>query len=389
VEVWGLLKCPLIYFGKGAFARVGTLKGKRALIVTDKKISELGFVREAQERLQKAGMQSKVFDKVEPDPKDSTAYNCADVAADFNPDWVIGLGGGSPIDVAKGAFFLYERPDVSLPQINPFQFYGLRKKAKLMAIPTTSGTGSEVSIGVALTDTNSGRKLAITCFELVPDIAIVDPDLAFKMPAQLRASTGIDALVHALESYLTKMSNVFTNPLAIEATQTIFRFLEKSFKEGDEEAMERMHYAATLAGIAMSNSGLGIAHGIGHSIGALFHIPHGLAVGVALPYAIQYCAKQSKGRYLDILHALEAKGATSTNSAQKLLSEVKELMIKVEAPTTLEGLAINKQEFRDKISTLAGFAATDVSTFTSPRMPTTEQMKTILEYMLDDKPIDF
>jgi acetaldehyde dehydrogenase/alcohol dehydrogenase len=387
--VRGLLKCPLIYFGKGAFARVGTLKGKRALIVTDKKISELGFVREAQERLQKAGMQSKVFDKVEPDPKDSTAYNCADVATEFNPDWIIGLGGGSPIDVAKGAFFLYERPDVSLPQINPFQFYGLRKKAQLMAIPTTSGTGSEVSIGVALTDTNSGRKLAITCFELVPDIAIVDPDLAFKMPAQLRASTGIDALVHAVESYLTKMSNAFTNPLAIEATQTIFRFLEKSFKDGDEEAMERMHYAATLAGIAFTNSGLGIAHGIGHSIGALFHIPHGLAVGVALPYAIQYCAKQSKGRYLDILRALQVRGATSANSTQKLLSEVKELMTKVEVPTTLQGLAINKQEVMDKISTLAGFAATDVSTFTSPRMPTTEQMKTILEYMLDDKPIDF
>jgi alcohol dehydrogenase class IV len=384
-----LLKCPLIYFGKGAYARVGTLKGKRALIVTDKKIVELGFAREAQERLQKAGIQSRVFDNVEPDPKDSTAYNCADVASDFKPDWIIGLGGGSPIDVAKGAFFLYERPDVSLPQINPFQFYGLRKKAKLAAVPTTSGTGSEVSIGLSVTDTNSGKKLALTCFELVPDIAIVDPELAFKMPPQLRAATGVDALVHAIESYLTKMSNVFTNPIAIEAIQTIFRFLEKSFKEGDEEAMERMHYAATLAGIAMSNAGLGIAHGIGHTIGALFHTPHGLAVGVGLPYAIQYCAKQSKDRYLDILRALQVKGATSTNSTEKLLTEVKELMTKVGVPTTLEGLGINKEEVKDKISTLAGFAATDVSTFTSPRMPTTEQMKTIFEYMLEHKPLDF
>lgn len=384
-----MLKCPLIYFGKGAYARVGTLKGKRALIVTDKKIVELGFAHEAQERLQKAGIQSRIFDKVEPDPKDSTAYNCADVASDFKPDWIIGLGGGSPMDVAKGAFFLYERPDVSLPQINPFQFYGLRKKAQLAAVPTTSGTGSEVSIGVALTDTNSGKKLALTCFELVPDIAIVDPELAFKMPPQLRAATGIDALAHAVESYLTKMSNVFTNPIAIEAIQTIFRFLEKSFREGDEEAMERMHYAATLAGIAMSNSGLGIAHGIGHSLGPMFHAPHGLAVGVALPYAIQYCAKQSKDRYLDILRALQVKGATSANSTQKLVDEIKDLMAKVEVPTTLERIGVNKQEATEKISTLAGFAATDVCTFTSPRMPTAEQMKKVLEYMLEDKPIDF
>jgi alcohol dehydrogenase class IV len=384
-----LLKCPVIYFGKGAFARVGTLKGKRVLIVTDEKIAELGFVREAQERLQKAGIQSRVFDKVEPEPKDSTAYNCADVATEFKPDWIIGLGGGSPMDVAKGAFFLYERPDVSLPQINPFQFYGLRKKAQLAEVPTTSGTGSEVSIGVALTDTDSGKKLALTCFELVPDIAIVDPELAFKMPPQLRASTGIDVLTHAIESYLTKMSSVFTNPIAIEAIQTVFKFLEKSFKEGDEEAMERMHYGATLAGIAMSNSGLGIAHGIGHTIGAFFHKPHGQTVGVALPYAIQYCAKQSKDRYLDILRALQVKGATSANSTERLLGEIKELMTKIGMPTTLAGLGVNKQEVKDKISTLAGFAAADVSTFTSSRMPTTEQMKRIIEYMLDDKPIDF
>jgi acetaldehyde dehydrogenase/alcohol dehydrogenase len=389
LEVRGLLKCPVIYFGKGAYARVGTLKGKRALIVTDEKIAELGFVREAQERLQKAGIQSRVFDKVEPEPKDSTAYNCADVATDFKPDWIIGLGGGSPMDVAKGAFFLYERPDVSLPQINPFQVYGLRKKAQLAEVPTTSGTGSEVSIGIALTDTDSGKKLALTCFELVPDIAIVDPELAFKMPPQLRATTGIDALTHAIESYLTKMSSVFTNPIAIEAIQTVFKFLEKSFLEGDEEAMERMHYGATLAGIAMSNSGLGIAHGVGHTIGAFFHVPHGQAVGVTLPYAIQYCSKQSKDRYLDILRALEVKGATSTNSTQKLLSEIKELMSKVQMPTTLEGLGINKQEFRDKIPALASFAAADVSTFTSSRMPTTEQMKTILDYMIEGKPIDF
>jgi acetaldehyde dehydrogenase/alcohol dehydrogenase len=379
----------VIYFGKGAYARVGTLKGKRALIVTDEKIAELGFAREAQERLQKAGIQSRVFDKVEPEPKDSTAYSCADFATDFKPDWIIGLGGGSPMDVAKGAFFLYERPDVSLPQINPFQFYGLRKKAQLAEVPTTSGTGSEVSIGIALTDTDSGKKLALTCFELVPDIAIVDPELAFKMPPKLRATTGIDALTHAIESYLTKMSSVFTNPIAIEAIQTVFKFLEKSYKEGDEEAMERMHYAATLAGIAMSNSGLGIAHGIGHTIGAFFHIPHGQAVGVALPYAIQYCAKQSKDRYLDILRALQVKGATNTNSAEKLLDQVKELITKVDMPTTLAGLGINKAEVKDKISILAGYAAADVSTFTSSRMPTAEQMKEILEYMLEDKPIDF
>jgi len=384
-----LFKSPLIYFGKGAIGRIANLKGERALIVTDKKIRALGFLSELEKHLKGKFSEIKTFDEVEPEPKDSTVSSCAEIAAAFKPDSFIGLGGGSPIDVAKGAFLLYERPDVKLATVSPLVNYGLRKKARLAAIPTTSGTGSEVSVGLAVTDSKSGRKLTLTSFELVPDVAILDPQLAFKMPPKLRADTGLDVLVHAVESLLTKMSNQFTSASAIKAIQTVFRYLGQSYKTGNEIAMEEMHYAASLAGSAMSYSGLGIAHSLGHAVGSAFHLPHGQAVGWALPYTIEYCSKTAKDKYLELLRDIGVEGATQENSAQKLLTAVKGLMTEIKEPTSIKDLEIDEGEFRSKIPTMAGFAAGDLCTFTSPRVPTTKEYTTILEYMAKDKPIDF
>jgi alcohol dehydrogenase class IV len=384
-----MFKCPLIHLGKGAIGRLATLKGERALIVTDKKLRELGIVGEVEKRLQATKMNVKVFDEVEPDPNDLIVSNCTKIATEFKPDWFVGLGGGSPIDVAKAAFLLYERPDVKLSSFIPLGEYGLRKKSKLAAISTTSGTGSEVSFNSSITDSKTSKKLSLPCYELIPDVAIVDPTLAFKMPPKVRADTGLDVLVHGVECYMNKMGNRLTGTLAMKAVQTVYQFLEKSFKEGDQGAMEEMHYAATFASMAWTNSGLGIAHSIGHSIGALFHIPHGPACGIALPYTIEYSAKVCKPRYLEILQSLQVKGATLENSPEKLSSTVKELMTKIQEPTTIKGLGIDEAKFKEKIPTLTSFAASDLNTTVSPRTPPTKDFTAIFEYMAKDKPIDF
>nr|MDO8098802.1 iron-containing alcohol dehydrogenase [Candidatus Njordarchaeota archaeon] len=384
-----MFRCPVIHLGKGAINKVTTLKGERALIVTDKNLTQLGHVGEVEKRLQAAKMNVKVFDGVEPDPKDSIVFDCFKLATDFKPDWFIGLGGGSAMDIAKAAFVLYERPDIKISSFVPLMDYGLRKKSKIAAIPTTSGTGSEVTYASIITDSKTGRKLALVSYELIPDVAIVDPTLAFKMPPKLRADTGLDVLVHAVECYMNKMGNRLTSTLAMKAIQTVFRFLEKSFKEGDQEAMEEMHYAATQASMAWTNSGLGIAHSIGHSIGAVFHIPHGPACGIALPYTIEYSAKACKPRYLEILQALQVKGVTLENSTENLSSVVKELVTRIQEPTTIKGLGIDEEKFKEKIPTLTSFAASDLNTTVSPRIPPTKDFTAILEYMLKDKPIDF
>lgn len=206
-----MFKCPQIYYGTGSLDRVASLKGDRVLIVTDRKIEELGLVEEVRKRLKEKGAEVHVFDDVEPDPKDSTVAACAKVASEFNPDLIIGLGGGSSMDVAKGAFFQYERPDVKLCNMSALESYGLRRKASLAMIPTTSGTGSEASVGCVITDSETGRKLSLACFELTPDVAILNPSLAFKMPPKLRACTGIDVLVHTVEAYVPSMHNFFAD----------------------------------------------------------------------------------------------------------------------------------------------------------------------------------
>lgn len=384
-----MFKCPVIYQGKGALNRISTLRGERAFIVTDKNLRQLGHVGEVEKRLQATKMNVKVFDGVEPDPKDSIVFDCLKLANDFKPDWFIGLGGGSSIDVARATFLLYERPDIKFESFMPLIEYGLRKKSKLAAISTTSGTGSEVSHNAVITDTKTGRKLSLPAYELIPDVAVVDPTFAFTMPPQLRANTGLDVLTHGLEAYLNKLGTKITYALAINAVQTVFRSLEKSFKEGDKGAMEEMHYAATLATMAFANSGLGIAHSIGHGIGAVFHIPHGAACGVALPYTIEYSAKALKPRYLEVLKALEVQGATLENSTQKLTAMIKELMTKIQRPTTIKGLGIDEGKFKEKIPTLTSFAAMDLNTATAPRAPPTKDFTAIYEYMLKDKPIDF
>jgi alcohol dehydrogenase class IV len=384
-----LFKCPTLYYGRGSLDRLATLKAERVLLVTDKQLVKMGLVTQAEKRLRESAKETKVFDDIEPDPKDTTVANCVAVAEEFEPDLIIGFGGGSSIDVAKATYFRYERPDVPLCDMSPMETYGLGKKSRLVAVPTTSGTGSEAGLGCVITDSESGRKLSLACFELTPDTAILDPDLASKMPPKLRATTGIDVLAHAIESYICNMRNYFSDALAAKAIQTVFQCLENSFKTDDEEATEKMHYAATYAGIAMNNSGLGLAHGIGHSIGAVYHIPHGAAVGFALPYAIEYCAETSKDRYLEILKMIGIEGTKPENSTRKLSAMVRELMTKIQLSTTIKGLSIKEDNFRENLPKVAEFSESDPTSYTSPRNATKEDITRILEYMIKNNPIDF
>ena len=213
---------PKIVFGEDALSHLEQLKGQRAFIVTDANLARLGFAERVQARLAVAGIESTVFADVEPEPSLQMVRRCAQAMAEYAPDWVVGLGGGSSLDAAKGAWFLYERPDVDPAAINPFEDFGLRNRARLIAIPTTSGTGADVTMAAVLTDQDEGRKLGLGSHELVPDIAIVDPSLVSALPAQLTADTGLDALTHAIEGYTCAFRNDFADGLCLKAIQLIF-----------------------------------------------------------------------------------------------------------------------------------------------------------------------
>src|SRR5574341_1765330 len=313
---------PQIAFGEDALSRLDELKGRQAFIVTDANVARLGLVRKVQERLDNVGIPSTVFAEVEPDPSLQTVRRCAAAMAEYNPDWVIGLGGGSCIDAAKAAWLLYERPDIDPAGINPFDFFGVRAKARLIAIPTTSGTGSEATWAVVLTDTDEQRKLALGARELLPDIAIVDPAFTLSMPPRLTADTGLDALTHAVEGYTSAWHNDFADGPCLKAIQIIFDYLPRACADGEDmEAREKMHNAAALAGLGFINSLAATAHALGHSLGAVFHIPHGRAVSLFLPYTIQFNARGDRpARYADIARFLGLPAGHEREGADSLVS---------------------------------------------------------------------
>ncbi|MGC9349936.1 MAG: iron-containing alcohol dehydrogenase, partial [Anaerolineae bacterium] len=281
--------CPQIVFGDGALDALDDLSGEHALVVTDAILVELGLVAKVTAHLDKAGIAHTVFAAVEPDPSLATVRAGARVALQMAPEWVSGVGGGSSLDAAKAIWVLYERPDLDPAEINPIVELGLGKKARLITVPTTSGTGAEVTWAIVLTDTDAQRKLSLGNREATPDIAIVDPDMAMGMPPQLTADTGMDALTHAVEGYTCAWHTEMTDGICLQAVRLIFEHLPKAYANGDDRAArEHMHNAATLAGLGFGNAMASMAHAAGHALGAAFHVPHGRAVGLLLPYTIEY-----------------------------------------------------------------------------------------------------
>ncbi|MFQ5577581.1 MAG: iron-containing alcohol dehydrogenase, partial [Anaerolineae bacterium] len=287
-------RSPEIVFGPDSLDHLETLTGARAFIVTDPMIAQLGFVELVGRHLERAGLSYGLFSQVEPEPSANTILHGAAQITAYRPEWIIGLGGGSAIDAAKAMWAVYENPGLNPETINPFEPLTLRQKARLIAIPTTSGTGSEATWATVITSAEENRKIGAGSPGILPDIAIVDPILAQKMPPRLTADTGLDALTHAIEGYTCNLHSDFTDGLCVKAMQLVFEYLPRAVKNGaDMQAREKMHNAATLAGLGFGNAMAALAHSLGHSLGAILHVPHGRAVALFLPSTIQFIQRQT------------------------------------------------------------------------------------------------
>ena len=384
-----------IYFGKGTLDELKHLSGKKAIIVVGGgSMKRFGFLDRVVENLKEAGIETRLFEGVEPDPSVETVMKGAAVMRDFEPDWIIAMGGGSPIDAAKAMWAFYEYPDTKFEDlITPFAFPTLRQKAKFLAIPSTSGTATEVTAFSVITDYQKGIKYPLADFNITPDIAIVDPDLAETMPAKLTAHTGMDALTHAIEAYVSTLNSPFTDPLALKAIEMVFTYLPDSYN-GDMTAREQMHYAQCLAGMAFSNALLGIVHSMAHKTGAAFstgHIPHGCANAIYLPYVIQYNAKDATAmkRYADIARAVGLTGITDSELVAALIAKIDAYNVKLNIPKTLKDFGVNEAEFNEKLPKIAELAVGDACTGSNPRAITPAEMEKLLSCTYYGNKVDF
>ncbi len=387
-----------LYHGKGSIDELKNLAGKRAIVVVGGgSMKRFGFLDRVVDNLKAAGMEVELFEGVEPDPSVETVMKGAEAMRKFNPDWIVAMGGGSPIDAAKAMWAFYEYPEVTFEDLCiPFNFPTLRTKAKFCAIPSTSGTATEVTAFSVITDYAKGIKYPLADFNITPDIAIVDPDLAEKMPKKLTAHTGMDAMTHAVEAYVSTLNCDYTDPLALHAIKMIHEFLIPSFN-GDMDARDRMHNAQCLAGMAFSNALLGIVHSMAHKTGAAYtggHIVHGCANAMYLPKVIKYNSKNEVAaeRYADIARFIGLKGETTTELVDALIAELRSMNEKLEIPTCIkyyEGGIIDEQEFMSKLSDVAALAISDACTGSNPRQPSQEEMEKLLKAVYYDEEINF
>ncbi|RIK40657.1 MAG: NAD-dependent alcohol dehydrogenase [Chloroflexi bacterium] len=381
---------PEVVYGEDALSYLDDLPGRRAFIVTDATLHQLGFSARICEHLQRAGIDSTVFAEVEPEPSLQTVERGARQMTDYEPDWIVGLGGGSALDAAKAMWALYERPDITPETISPTYRLGV-SKAKLIAIPTTSGTGSEATWMVVLTDGEQQRKLSMGNRELSPSIAIVDPALTAQLPPALTADTGIDVLTHAIEGYTNNWHNDFCDGLCLKAMQLVFDFLPRAVTDGphDIEARERMANAATIAGLGFGNSFAGLAHALGHSFGAYFKIPHGRTVGLFLPYTIQFTANLGAGRYPELVRFLALPVEDEAKCGLVLANAVQALARQIGLPTRIADLGISRVAFEEALPTLVSNGENDNSVLAAPRMPDTSEVQRLFEYAFEGKSVDF
>ena len=394
-----------LYHGKGSLEELKSLTGKRAIVVVGGgSMKRNGFLDKAVDYLKEAGMEVQLFENVEPDPSVDTVMRGAKAMAEFKPDWIVAMGGGSPIDAAKAMWVFYEYPDTSFEDlITPFSFPTLRTKAKFCAIPSTSGTATEVTAFSVITDYEKGIKYPLADFNITPDVAIVDPALAETMPQKLTAHTGMDAMTHAIEAYVSTLHCDYTDPLALHAIKLIHNNLKKSY-DGDMIARDTMHNAQCLAGMAFSNALLGIVHSMAHKTGAAFsggHIIHGCANAMYLPKVIKYNSKNEEAaeRYAEIARFIDLKGETTEELVDALIAELRSMNDQLNIPQAIKNYGpggvkadesiIDEKEFMDKLSETAKNAIADACTGSNPRIPTQEEMEKLLVAVYYDKDIDF
>ena len=396
-----------LYHGENALEALKTFTGKRAVVcVGGGSMKRFGFLDKAIAYLQEAGMEVKVIDGIEPDPSVETVMNGAAVMQDFQPDWIVAIGGGSPIDAAKAMWIKYEYPETTFEDMcKVFGLPKLRTKAHFCAVSSTSGTATEVTAFSIITDYEKGIKYPIADFEITPDVAIVDPALAQTMPKKLVAHTGMDAMTHAIEAYVSTAHCDYTDPLAMHAIKMIQRDLVNSYN-GDVTARNEMHNAQCLAGMAFSNALLGIVHSMAHKTGAVFadfgaHIIHGAANAMYLPKVIAFNAKnpEAKQRYGAIADAMNLGGSNDDEKVALLIAALRKMNDDLNIPHCIKNYGsdsypceqgfVPENVFLERLPEIAKNAIGDACTGSNPRIPTQEEMEQLLKCCYYDTEVNF
>ena len=396
-----------IYHGENALEALKTFEGKKAFVcVGGGSMKRFGFLDRVVQYLQETGMEVKLFEGIESDPSVDTVMKGAKEVLDFGPDWIVAIGGGSPIDAAKAMWIKYEYPECSFEDMcKVFGIPTLRKKAKFCAISSTSGTATEVTAFSIITDYEKGIKYPIADFEITPDVAIVDPALAQTMPKKLVAHTGMDALTHAIEAYVSTANCDYTDPLALHAIEMIRDDLVDSYNE-DKEARNAMHNAQCLAGMAFSNALLGIVHSMAHKTGAVFgdlgaHIIHGAANAMYLPKVIAFNAKDetAKKRYVKIADVIGLSGNNDDDKVKALIAYLRGLNEKLNIPLCIKNYGadsypteqgfVPENVFLERLHDIAVNAVGDACTGSNPRQPSVEEMEKLLKCCYYDTEVDF
>ena len=394
-----------IYFEAGSIGYLEKMLDiERAFIVTDESMVKLGYVDKILYHLRnrKQYVHSQIFSEVESDPSFDTIKKGVKAMETFKPDVVIALGGGSPIDAAKGMWLFYEHPDADVEGLKlkfmdirkrTYKFPKLGEKCKMVAIPTTSGTGSEVTSFAVITDKEKNKKYPLADYELTPDVAIVDPDLVMSLPKSITADTGMDVLTHSIESYVSNMASDYTDGLAEKAAELIMNYLETAYNNGsDRQAREKVHNASTIAGMSFTNAFLGINHSLAHKIGAEFHLPHGRINAILLPYVIKYnSSKPTKfvsfpkyeyfiadEKYYQLAKKLGLKADTKEEGIKSLIEKIQEMNVNMNIPKSFKDAGVDEQEFLAKVDMLADRAFEDQCTTANPRLPLVSELKQIL-----------
>ncbi|MDD5399463.1 MAG: iron-containing alcohol dehydrogenase [Dehalococcoidia bacterium] len=383
---------PFTVFGDDSLQYLNTILGKRAFIVTDANIVKLGLHELVIAELKAANIECKVFDGVEPDPSIQTVEKATAIAKDFKPDLFIGLGGGSSMDACKSTMVCY-CAGIGPLDMSPSDFYNLRAKARLVCIPTTSGTGSEATWAIVLTDVEGQRKVALGSYETLPDVAILDPRMVMSMPPSVTGSTGMDALTHAVEGYTATWRTPFTDGPGLIAIKYIFENLKKAVDNGkDEEARKYMMYAASQAGTCFGNGMAGLAHSCGHALGGIFHTPHGVAMGLYLPYTMEYEANGSEEtlqRYAEIARFCGIAQGSDKECCKALIGAVRKLVKDVGQSPSVKELKIDKDKFMKALPDLVDRAVNEAMTIAVTRVPESEDLEKMFICAYDGKPVDF
>lgn len=389
---------PRIVFGESALSYLEEISMSRALVVTDQNLVQIGLVEPVLNLIKKTGCEVLVFDDVEPDPTLAAVELGKAAANDFQPDWIIGLGGGSPMDTAKAIWVLYERPDMIPAEINPFIHLGLREKSRLITIPTTSGTGAEITWAIVLTDSENNRKMGLGNRENAADIALVDPALASGMPPQLTADTGLDALTHAVEGFICTWHTDITDGLCLNAAREILQYLPIAYEASqsdnpDQEryqlAREKMHNAATSAGMGFGNAMASLAHAMGHVLGSVFHIPHGRAVGLCLPYTIEFASRGEDPSQIHTLARILGIKGSKTKIGGEFAAALRDLAKTVENPISLAEMGLDKKTFSEQLEKMVDDAFNDTQIITAPRAPSYLELEKLFQYVYDGHTVDF